>query len=162
MKKEKEPIQGFLFPEMAQQSIIVPKKVTLKEKNQQLQTELREKDEQIQQMQKQIADLQKKATAFDELMSSKNLFPLGIIAKSFGRSAIWLNQYLKEKKVQYDQGEVWQLYAKYQDKGYTGVGWYEYGKDVRGRAKIRPHTYWTYKGMLFIKELLKEDGLIED
>lgn len=105
------------------------------------------------------AKLKEKAEAFDELIASNSLFTTTVVAKSFGKSAIWLNQYLSKKRVQYLQGDVWVLYAKYQSKGYTKICWYEYHKQTGAQ---RAHTYWTAKGILFIRELLKADGIITD
>lgn len=105
------------------------------------------------------AKLKEKAEAFDEVIASNSLFTTTVVAKSFGKSAIWLNQYLSKKKVQYLQGDVWVLYAKYQSRGYTKICWYEYHKQTGAQ---RAHTYWTAKGILFIRELLKADGIITD
>ncbi len=103
-----------------------------------------------------------KAEAFDELISSESYFPVNIVAKSFGWSAIKLNQYLQSKKVQYKHGDVWVLYQKYANKGYTREMWYVYGTNARGQERSRAHTYWTMKGIMFIRELLKADNLLAD
>lgn len=108
------------------------------------------------------AKLKAKADLVDELFASTSLFPTNIVAKSFGWSAIKLNQYLKQKGVQYKRGEVWVLYQKYASESYTKVGWFTYGQDSNGRDLTRAHTYWTMKGIAFIRELLKKDGQISD
>lgn len=171
MAQKEQPVQGSLFPELEPQEAhsAKPSKRTakqvneeLKEKNKQLKAEIEAKNAEIEALKKEKAALLAKAEAFDDLVSCKTLFPLTTIAKAFGRTAIWMNEYLAKKSVQFKNGEIWTLYSKYDKYGYTGVGWYEYGKDIKGRALVRPHTYWTVRGMNFIRELLLKDGLIKD
>ena len=131
----------------------------LREQNLALTAEVTEKQQKIELLEKENASLKHKAEAFDDLMASQSLFPIGVIAKNYGRTAIWLNQYLQQKKVQYNRGDLWMLYAKYDSCGYTRVCWYNYAEDSKGRALSRPHTYWTGKGMAFIRDLLIADGL---
>lgn len=171
---EKNFVQGTLFPEFETQETSPRKgKVSKKQSEQQLlqekqneieelKTELVAKQQEIEQLQKANQKLTVKAEAFDELIESRSLFTTSVIAKSLGYSAVWLNEFLKRKKVQYFNGEVWLLYAKYEKCGYTRICWYNYSTDSNGNSLSRAHSYWTAKGMLFIKELLKADGLIKD
>ena len=120
---------------------------------QEIQTLQKEKEA----LQKENETLKEKAEAFDELISSNSLFTTTVVAKSFGKSAIWLNKYLEGKRVQYLHGDTWVLYAQYQNRGYTKICWYENHKQTGAQ---RAHTYWTAKGIIFIRELLKKDGII--
>ncbi|MBR8701659.1 hypothetical protein IX317_001667 [Fusobacterium sp. DD29] len=106
----------------------------------------------------QIAELKPKGTYYDLVLQCKNLLSITVIAKDYGKSGQWLNEKLHELGVQYKQGNVWLLYQKYADKGYT-------------QSKTQPitrstgldvvlHTYWTQKGRLFIYELLKSVGIL--
>lgn len=173
MGKKTDLLQGTLFPELGDANTATPseakpqtkkkKKQSAKEQQEeilQLKKELCEKQKEIQFLQKQCSELKSKAEAFDDLIESNSLFPIGVIAKNFGRSAIWLNKYLHQKGVQYNKGDLWLLYAKYQSCGYTRICWYNYSEDSYGRPLNRPHTYWTGKGLAFIRELLKADGLL--
>ena len=169
--KKQDCFQGNLFPELgtaeAQPKVKRTKKQSeqelLKEENRKLQEENKANLQKLAEMQKEIEALKKKAEAFDDLMQSHSLFPTGVIAKNYGKSAIWLNQYLHQKEVQFeDPAGVWKLYAKYQDKGYTRYCWYNYSEDSKGRPLSRAHMYWTAKGMAFIRELLIKDGHIKD
>ena len=170
MSKKTDLQQGTLFPELdvTQTSAEVKPQAKKKRKSAKehqeeilnLKKQLSEKQVEIDGLQKQCNELKSKAEAFDDLIQSNSLFPIGVIAKNFGRSAIWLNKYLQEKKVQYNRGDVWLLYAKYQSCGYTRVCWYNYSEDSYGRPLTKPHTYWTGKGLAFIRDLLKADGLI--
>lgn len=168
MGNKKTEFMGTLFPEYEETNLAPEKKAKKKSKNQELQEKVASLQEQLKKQQEENVALEKenealkvKAEAFDGLMSSNSLFPTTVVAKSFGWSAIKLNQYLKEKKVQYQQGDVWVLYTKYANKGYTRICWYDYATDSNGRALSRAHTYWTSKGILFIRELLKDDELLD-
>ncbi len=103
----------------------------------------------------QIAELQPKASYYDLVLQNKSLLSVSKIAKDFGRSAVWLNRYLHELGVQYKQGDIWLLYAKHQDKGYTQTHTH-----VIDSEKSRVTTKWTQKGRLFIYDLLKNKGIL--
>lgn len=159
-KKHQNVLQGTLFPEYETKQ--VKKKSKRPSAFKRVQEEKAKLEEKVKQLKKENAKLKIKADAFDELISSSSLFTTTVIAKSFGWSAIKLNQYLKNKKVQFQQGEVWVLYAKYQNQGLTRICWYEYASTGQGKPLSRAHTYWTSKGLMFIRQLLKEDGLLTD
>lgn len=80
-----------------------------------------------------------------------------VIAKDYGKSAIWMNRYLHEKGVQFKQGDIWLLYQRYAREGYTSTKTHTY-PDTNGETHTKVHTYWTQKGRLFIYELMKSDG----
>ena len=102
-----------------------------------------------------INELQPKASYYDLILQSKSLMSVSKIAKDFGKSAVWLNRKLEEKKVQYSQGGVWLLYQKYAEKGYTQSTTHAIDDE---HSKLL--TKWTQKGRLFIYELLKGDGIL--
>ncbi len=110
----------------------------------------------------QISELQPKANYYDIVLNCKDLVSTSVIAKDFGKSAIWLNQYLHDKGIQYKQGGkngIWLLYQKYAEQGYTGTKTNPYnGADGLQHTKV--HTYWTQKGRLFIYSMLKADGIL--
>lgn len=107
----------------------------------------------------QITELQPKASYYDVVLNSKDLLSIGKIAKDFGKSAVWLNKWLHDQGVQYKQGEIWLLYQKYAEQGYTNTKTQTYnGND--GAVHTKVHTYWTQKGRLFIYDLLKTNGIL--
>lgn len=107
----------------------------------------------------QIAELQPKASYYDVVLNCRDLLSIGKIAKDFGKSAVWLNKWLHEQGVQYKQGDIWLLYQKYAEQGYTSTKTSVYnGSDGSEHSKV--HTYWTQKGRLFIYELLKKAGIL--
>ena len=107
----------------------------------------------------QIAELQPKASYYDVVLNCKDLLSITEIAKDYGKSAKWLNNYLHDNKVQFKQGDIWQLYSKHAEKGYTNTKTQSFnGND--GRVHTKVHTYWTQKGRLFIYDLLKSNGIV--
>lgn len=107
----------------------------------------------------QIQELQPKASYYDLILNCKDLMATSVIAKDYGKSAAWLNNYLHDKGVQYKQGEIWLLYQKYSGNGYTSTKTHNVtGSDGLQHNKV--HTYWTQKGRIFIYQLLSADGIL--
>ena len=107
----------------------------------------------------QILEMKPKVSYYDVVLNCKDLISTSAIAKDYGKSAIWMNRYLNEKPVQFKQGDIWLLYQKYAQKGYTSTKTHSYpGTDGETHTKV--HTYWTQKGRLFIYELMKSDGMM--
>lgn len=106
----------------------------------------------------QIQELKPKASYYDLVLNCKDLLSTSVIAKDYGKSAKWLNAYLHEHGIQFKQGNIWLLYQKYAEKGYTSTKTHNVnGNDGQQHPKI--HTYWTQKGRLFIYDLLKSNGI---
>ncbi|WP_394870337.1 phage antirepressor KilAC domain-containing protein [Clostridium butyricum] len=107
----------------------------------------------------QITEMKPKASYYDVVLNCKDLITTTAIAKDYGKSAVWMNRYLHENGVQFKQGDIWLLYQKYAEKGYTSTKTHSYaGAD--GEVHTKVHTYWTQKGRLFIYELMKVDGVM--
>lgn len=103
----------------------------------------------------QVQELKPKATYYDLVLQNKSLLSVSKIAKDYGMSAMRMNKLLHELGVQYKQGDIWLLYAKYQDKGYTQTSTYALDEE---HSKVS--TKWTQKGRLFIYDLLKDKGIL--
>lgn len=106
-----------------------------------------------------IAELKPKASYYDVVLQTKDVVSIGKIAKDYGKSAQWLNEKLHELGVQYKQGNIWLLYQKYAEQGYTKSKTHTYSGDD-GMQHSKLHTYWTQKGRLFIYDLLKSKGIL--
>lgn len=108
----------------------------------------------------QIAEMQPKVSYYDIVLNCKDLIPISVIAKDYGKSAKWLNDFLNEHRIQFRQGKkIWLLHQKYADKGYTSTKTHTViGDDGEVHPKV--HTYWTQKGRLFIYDLLKSKGIL--
>jgi len=100
-------------------------------------------------------ELQPKASYYDMVLQNKSLLSVSKIAKDYGLSAVALNKKLNELGVQFKQGDIWLLYAKHQDKGYTQTSTHVIDAD-----NSRVSTKWTQKGRLFIYDLLKQEGIL--
>lgn len=97
-----------------------------------------------------IHELAPKATYYDMVLQNKTLLPITKIAKDYGMSGQALNNLLHELGVQYKLGDVWLLYQKHADKGYT-----QSKTHVIDAERSAFNTQWTQKGRLFIYDLLK-------
>ena len=107
----------------------------------------------------QITEMEPKVTYYDIVLQCTDTIPISVIAKDYGKSAKWMNHYLRTKGIQYKRGDVWLLYQKYAEKGYTKTKTIVYGSfDPNNHTKV--HTYWTQKGRLFIYDLMKSDGIL--
>ena len=108
----------------------------------------------------QISEMKPKASYYDVVLNCKDLVATSVIAKDYGWSANRMNQYLHKKGVQYKQGnKIWLLYQKYAEMGYPHTKTHNY-VGSNGTLHIKPHTYWTQAGRLFIYGLLKADGIL--
>ena len=105
----------------------------------------------------QIAEMRPKAGYYDVILAYKDAVSVTTIAKDYGKSGKWLNDYLHTLGVQYKQGDIWLLYQKHAENGYSCTRTHTY-IDNNGEQRSRVHTYWTQKGRLFIYELLKSKG----
>ena len=107
----------------------------------------------------EISEMKPKVRYCDIILSCKELLSVTQIAKDYGKSAIWLNEFLCKHKIQYKQGKNWFLYQRYADKGYAQSKTQMFpGSDGEMHAKV--HTYWTQDGRMFIYDLLKSEGIL--
>lgn len=122
----------------------------------------REKNKQLNQtvaiQTQQISEMMPKASYYDVVLNCKDLVSMSVIAKDYGWSASRMNKYLHEKGVQFRQSDIWLLYQKYAEKGYTSTKTHTYLDNGGQHTKV--HTYWSQKGRLFIYDLLKKDGIL--
>lgn len=103
----------------------------------------------------ELAEANKKLPFLEWALQTKGLVTPKIIAKKYGKTAIWLNDWLHKQGVQFKQGKCWVLYKKYDDKGYSDTIFSPTDID-----HLHPSMKWTVKGMKFIYELLKENGYL--
>ena len=107
----------------------------------------------------QIAEMQPKVSYYDVVLQTPDALPISVIAKDYGWSAQKMNQELRSRRIQYQQGRIWLLYQEYAEQGYT-VTKTSITEDANGTSHSHVHTYWTQKGRLFIYDLLKKDGIL--
>lgn len=107
----------------------------------------------------QIAELQPKASYYDVVINSPDLISTTAIAKDYGWSAYQMNKFLNNLGIQYKLGDIWLLYQKYAEQGYTNTKTHAYPASD-GAIHTTVHTYWTQKGRLFIYDTLKSHGIL--
>jgi len=99
-----------------------------------------------------IADLRPKAEYCEQVLEVPNCLTTSQVAKDLGRSAIALNQLLHELKVQYKQGEVWMLYAEWQNLGLT-----DYRSHlIEEHSMVKQRMVWTQKGRAWIINMIEK------
>ena len=100
-----------------------------------------------------IEAMKPKAAYYDTVLQSDTLIPTEIIAAQLGISAIKLNKFLCEYKIQRKVGGVYVLCADMRGKGYEGYKAYCYSDPNTGRIKTKRHMYWTENGAKMIIKL---------
>ena len=102
-----------------------------------------------------VEKLQPKADYYDNvLVGNDELLTISQIAKEFGMTGRKLNELLNKLGVQYKQGRIWVLYAKYDDEGYT-----KYVTHLVSGTGSVTYTKWTQKGRKFIYDILAENNI---
>ncbi len=130
-------------------------------------TELADRRDKCKELQLKVAvqnqkllEMKPKATYYDMVLQSNKLLTITEIAKDFRMTAHELNKFLADHKIQFKtSGDLWLLYKKYAERGYTQTKTHAY-VDKSGYQMTRCHTYWTQSGRLFIYELLKRNGIL--
>lgn len=107
----------------------------------------------------QVNELQPKVTYYDTILSNPALMTITVIAKDYGMSGAEMNAKLHNLGVQYKQGKIWLLYAKYQRLGWTHSETHMV-KRLDGSEKAVVNTKWTQKGRLGLYELLKQNNIL--
>lgn len=120
---------------------------------------LKQERKRVRDLEGEITALAPKAKYYDVVLNCTDLVPATQIAKDYGKSAQWLNNYLHQKGVQYKRGKVWYLYSEFASMGYVGSLTHLY-TDSEGVSHTSAHTYWTPKGRWYIYCLLKADGIV--
>ncbi len=96
----------------------------------------------------------------DKVLSSRSTFTTTEIAAMYGMSAKRLNKALEKFDIQYKQGKMWHLYAKFKDKGYAKPSVFIY-HGMNGETMTREQLEWTEQGRMFIHDKLIENDFIK-
>ena len=116
--------------------------------------EIKKLDGQVSELGNKIEVMTPKAEYYDDVLQSEGLVSITTIAKDYGKSALWMNNFLHQHKVQFKQNNTWVLYAKHSGKGYTKSK--TYYNEKTGRSKVT--MYWTQKGREAIDRMMKYYG----
>ena len=119
---------------------------------------LKQRIEQMAQLKTTDPDTDYKVKFYDEFIASNSAFTTKTIAEQFGKSAIWLHNFLAEQGIIYKEGKHWHITNGYIKCGYTTQRFFlANANDVVKHAKTA--LCWTAKGYEFICKLLKKNGV---
>ena len=116
--------------------------------------EIKKLDGQVSELGNKVEVMTPKAEYYDDVLQSEGLVSITTIAKDYGKSALWMNNFLHQHKVQFKQNNTWVLYAKHSGKVYTKSK--TYYNEKTGRSKVT--MYWTQKGREAIDRMMKYYG----
>lgn len=102
-----------------------------------------------------IQDMTEKSVYCEQVLASKELVEITLIAQDYGTTGRMMNRFLHSAGVQFPQGGTWVLYEDYKYKGYTQSKSFNIKKDD-GTSITRMNTMWTQKGRMFLYKFLKE------
>jgi phage antirepressor YoqD-like protein len=112
-------------------------------------------EEQVRLLTETIKEQAPKVIFLEEVLATKNTWPITLIATELGMSAVALNKKLQEKGIHRKVSGVWVLNAEYSDNGFTGTRTHTYTTQT-GETRTSLLTVWTEKGRAFIHSLLNE------
>lgn len=122
-------------------------------------TELKAQQEEAALLKTQLAEAKPKIDYCDSILQCPDLVTTSAIAKDYGYSAKKFNKLLHELGVQFKQGDLWLLYQKYAERGWSSTKTHKFmGADATVHCKV--HTYWTQKGRIELYHLLKSNGYL--
>ena len=101
---------------------------------------------------KQLKEAAPKVQYYDDTLSSKSKLTVNSIALCLGISHIKLNKLLCQWNIQYRQGDVYFLHAKYRNLGLAKHHPFPY-VDSNGVNQTRQHLYWNEAGKKFILDM---------
>lgn len=110
----------------------------------------------IAQQDAKIQDMTAKSTYCEQVLASKELVEITLIAQDYGTTARIMNRFLHTAGVQFRQGGTWVLYEKYKCKGYTQSKTFPI-THTDGHITSRVMTMWTQTGRLWLYEHLKSN-----
>lgn len=124
--------------------------------------QLTEQASTIKQQNKQIDELQSKATYLDQILQSKSTVTTSQIAQDYGMSAKRFNQLLHDLKIQRKVNGQWILFAPYTERGYVHSETINLPVVVNGveYTKTVMHTKWLQSGRLFLYNMLKKNNIL--
>lgn len=119
-----------------------------------LRNKTQRQEAQLQTAQQYFNIVKPKAEYYDDVLTSNSQITINSIAMELGLTAIKLNKILKDKGVQYKQGDKWLLRSNYRGKGYEDTYTHKYFNS-RGEQMTKTEMRWTEKGREFIHSLFK-------
>lgn len=122
-------------------------------------TELKKERESRLVAERQVHELNKKASYLDIILGTPDSLAVTQIANDYGMSAVAFNKLLQTVGIQHKVHGQWVLYKAFMGKGYTQSKVFPF-KDKQGQEHSKQSTYWTQKGRKLIYDVLKENGVL--
>jgi len=96
-----------------------------------------------------------KVKYYDDVLDSKKLTAINVIAMDLGITAQTLNKHLKKREIIYKVNGIYVLSAKYRGQDLARTKTFPY-TDSHGNKCTAEHLYWTEKGREFIFDLFNK------
>ena len=133
----------------------------LEQKNREQQMLLIEKDERIEELDKENKKLAESSEYCRKVLQADSLVPITQIAQDYGTTANAMNEYLHQNGIQYKKNDKgpWIIYAQFIANGYVHSETFLY-TDSKGIDHVKNNTKWTQKGRLFLYKWFKKRGIL--
>lgn len=92
-----------------------------------------------------------KVEYYEKVLDTSTCYTVTQVAKLYETTAVSLNKILQNQGIQFYQSGQWQLYAKYQGKGYADIRTHKLDNGTTRKSLV-----WTEKGIEFIGRVLEE------
>lgn len=137
----------------------VRKELELKTREQQLLLE--QKDERIEELDKENKKLAESSEYCRKVLMADSLVPITQIAQDYGTTANAMNEYLHNNGIQYKRNNKgpWIIYAEFIASGYVHSETFLY-TDSKGIDHVKNNTKWTQKGRLFLYKWFKKRDIL--
>ena len=133
----------------------------LEAKQREQQALLIQKDERIEELDKENKKLAESSEYCRKVLQADSLVPITQIAQDYGTTANAMNEYLHKYGIQYKKNDKgpWIIYAEFIANGYVHSETFLY-KDTKGVDHVKNNTKWTQKGRLFLYKWFKKRDIL--
>lgn len=100
-----------------------------------------------------------KASFYDDMANSAELFTFEAVVPSFGTGRTRLFRYMRKHKILKNGGNKHNLpYQQHLDAGRFKVKWLQYQDCETGEWKFKPQPYLTGKGIIWVRNFIERNG----
>lgn len=106
----------------------------------------------IKQKEEIIVEQTPKVEYYEKVLDTSTCYTVTQVAKLYETTAVSLNKILQNQGIQFYQSGQWQLYAKYQGKGYADIRTHKLDNGTTRKSLV-----WTERGIEFIGRIYRGD-----
>ena len=130
-------------------------------KNQEQQALLIQKDERIEELDKENKRLAESSEYCRKVLQADSLVPITPIAQDYGTKTNAMNKYLHQNGIQYKKNDKgpWIIYAQFIANHYVHSETFLY-TDSKDIDHVKNNTKWTQKGRLFLYKWFKKRNIL--